>query len=152
MATKTATCVANALKFEDPTGIEHVVTTSQTFSFELTDGGASAVTYQQDHATSVSTTDGRRLVFRPQSGMSQVGTAAANGARRTWGPTADAQNGVAVRSLAGEFCTEFTEGNIPQCWVADTLTVDDVDTPTTMSGTWIDQFGRKMTWTGITVA
>lgn len=150
MATKTATCNANGFKFEDPTGISHTVTTGQTFTFDLTDGGASAVIYRQNNATSVTTTDGRTLVFRPQA--EQPGTAGAANAIRKWGPTADAQDGVAVLSLAGEFCTEFTEGNILQNWVAETLTVDNVDAPTTIVGRWKDQFGRYMDWTDIGVA
>lgn len=152
MATKTCTCGAAAFKFEDPSGIEHVVTTNQTFTFELTDGGAAAVTYAQDNATSVTTTDGRRLTFRPQVTISQPGATAFNGNRLTWGPTADAQNGVAVYSLAGEFVTEFSEGNIPQYWKAITITANDVDAPTQLDGTFEDQFGRKMTWVAISVA
>ena len=152
MATKTATCVANALKFEDPFGITHVVTASQTFTFDLTDGGDSAVAYRQNAATSVSTTDGRRLTFRRQAEPSNTAGATGNYLGQVWGPTADAQDNVAVYSLAGEFVTEFDEGNIPQYWKARTLTVDDIDTPTTMSGSFVDQFGRIMTWTGITVA
>ena len=149
MATKTATCVANSLKFEDPTGIQHTVTTSQTFTFDLTDGGASAVEYRPNLANSVTTTDGRTLVFRPQS----TNTSGTNvGTIRTWGPTADAQDGAAVLSLAGELVTEFSEGNVPQIWKAETLTVDNVDAPTTMTGRWKDQFGRYMDWAGITVA
>lgn len=151
MATKTATCGAAALKFQDPTGIEHTVTTSQTFTFDLTDGGAGAVAYRQNAATSVTTTDGRTLVFRRQTENSTNGTGNGN-AGRVWGPTADAQDGVAVYSLAGELVSEFSEGNIPQYWKSKTLTVDDIDTPTTMSGSWEDQFGRTMIWTGITVA
>lgn len=149
MATKTASCGAGALVFEDPTGVQHTVTTSQTFTFDLTDGGAAAVAYRSNLATSVTTTDDRTLVFRPQSTNSSgtnVGTI------RTWGPTADAQDGVAVLSLAGELVTTFSEGNIHQYWVADTLTVDNVDAPTTMTGRWKDQFGRYMVWTGITVS
>lgn len=151
MATKTATCGAGALKFKDPFGIEHIVTTSQTFTFDLTDGGASAVAYRQNTGTSVTTTDGRTLVFRPQSENATDGTGNGN-AGRVWGPTADAQDAVAVRNLAGELVTEFSEGNIIQYWKATTLTVNNVDVPTTMSGSWEDQFGRTMTWTGITVA
>ena len=150
MATKTATCNAGGLKFQDPTGIYHTVTTAQTFTFDLTDGGASAVAYRQNLATSVTTTDGRTLVFRPQA--EQPGTAGAANAIRKWGPTADAQDGVAVLSLAGELVTEFTEGNIPQYWVAETLTVDNVDAPTTMVGRWRDQFGRFMDWTDVAVS
>ena len=149
MATKTVTCVANGLKFEDPTGIQHTVTTSQTFTFDLTDGGASAVAYRQNLATSVTTTDGRTLVFRPRA---ENASGTGGNAIRTWGPTADAQDGAAVLSLAGEFVTEFTEGNMSQRWVAETLTVDNIDAPTLISGRWKDQFGRYMDWVGLTVA
>jgi len=150
MATKTATCVAGGLVFADPTGVQHTVTTSQTFTFDLTDGGASAVAYRQNIDTSVTTTDGRRLTFRPQADPSQLG--AANSSGRVWGPTADAQDGVAVRNLAGEFVTSFSEGNIEQRWKAESLTIDNVDAPTTMTGRFADQYGRHMVWTGITVA
>jgi hypothetical protein len=149
MATKTVTCVANGFKFEDPTGIQHTVTTGQTFTFELTDGGASAVTYQQNNATSVTTTDGRTLIFRPDA-TNASGTN--GGVIRSWGPTADAQDGVAVLSLRGEFKTQFTEGGLEQCWSAETLTVDNIDAPTLISGRWKDQFGRHMDWAGLTVA
>lgn len=152
MATKTATCGAGALVFSDPFGIRHTVTTSQTFTFDLTDGGAAAVAYRQNIDTSVTTTDGRTLVFRRQAEPSQVAGATGNYLGRVWGPTADAQDGVAVVNLAGEFSTTFSEGNIQQDWKAESLTVDDIDTPTTMTGRFADQFGRHMIWTGITVA
>ena len=150
MATKTVTCVASGLKFEDAIGVQHTVTTSQTFTFELTDGGASAVTYQQNNGTSVTTTDGGTLVFRPQS-TNTSGTSV--GTILTWGPTADAQDGVAVVGLAGEFATSFNDGSgILQMWKAESLTVDNVDAPTLISGRWKDQFGHFMQWTGLTVA
>lgn len=149
MATKTVTCVANGFKFQDPFGISHTVTTNQTFTFDLTDGGVSAVAYRQNLANSVTTTDGRTLIFRPRA---ENASGTAGNTIRTWGPTADAQDGVAVLSLAGEFVTEFTEGGIPQRWVAETLTVDNVDAPTQIDGRWKDQYGRYMDWVGLTVA
>lgn len=152
MANKTATCGAGALVFSDPFGIQHTVTTSQTFVFDMTDGGASAVAYRQNIDTSVTTTDGRTLTFRRQAEPSQVAGATGNYLGRVWGPTADAQDGVAVRDLAGEFCTSFSEGNITQNWKAESLTVDNIDAPTTMTGRFCDQYGRHMVWTGITVA
>ena len=84
MATKTATCGANALKFEDISGVQHTVTTSQTFTFDLTDGGASAVAYRQNIATSVTTTDGGTLTFRRQAEPSQVAGATGNYLGRVW--------------------------------------------------------------------
>lgn len=149
MASKTVTCVASGLKFEDPTGVQHVVTTGQTFTFDLTDGGASAVAYRQNIGTSVTTTEGGVLTFRPQA-ENASGTNV--GAIRTWGPTADAQDGVAVVSLAGEFATSYSDTDALQLWKAETLTVDNVDAPTLISGRWKDQNGRYMDWTGLTVA
>lgn len=149
MPTKTITCVANGFKFQDPTGISHTVTTSQTFTFDLTDGGASAVAYRQNIANSVTTTDGRVLTFRPSA---ENASGEGGSTIRTWGPTADSQDGAAVLSLRGEFITEFDEGGIPQIWVAETLTVNNVDAPTTISGRWKDQFGRYMDWASLTVA
>lgn len=152
MANKTATCGAGAFVFSDPFGVQHTVTTSQTFVFDLTDGGASAVAYRQNINTSVTTTDGRTLTFRPQAeGATISGTGNGNGGR-VWGPTADAQDGVAVVNLAGEFSTSFSEGNIRQNWKAESLTVDNIDAPTTMTGRFCDQYGRHMVWTNITVA
>ena len=152
MATKTATCGAGALIYQDKNGVEHTVTTSQTFTFERTDLGPSAVTYASDIGTSVTTTDGGRITFRPRTNMASNTSGATGSARRTWGPTADAQNNTAIYSLAGELVAEFSDCGIPQMWKSITLTVDDVDAPTTMDGTWEDQFGMRMVWTGITVA
>lgn len=152
MATKTSTCGAGAFKFEDPTGIQHVISTSQTFTFDFTDGGASAVVYRENGAQSVTTTDGRTLVFRPSATPSTNTSGSTNSVNNQWGPTADAQDATAVLSLAGELVTEFTEGGIHQIWKAETLTVDNVDAPGEMNGRWKDQFGRYMDWVGITVA
>ena len=151
MATKTIVAVAGGLKFDDPFGIQHTVTTSQSFTIDLTDGGASAVAYRQNLATSVTTTDGRTLVFRRQAENATNGTGNGN-TGRTFGPTADAQDGVAVVGLSGEFVTEFSEGNIPQIWKSETLTVDNIDAPTLISGRFKDQFGRYMDWVGLTAS
>jgi len=43
MATKTFTIDTNEWLYPDVTGITHAVTNAQTFTIELTDGGASAV-------------------------------------------------------------------------------------------------------------
>ena len=149
MATKTFTFDTGEWSYPSINGITHVVTNAQTATFELTDGGASAVTYQQDHATSVTTTDGLRINMRPQATMSQVNNI---GTIRTWGPTADAQDAVAVRTLSGEFACECPVSGDIQYWKAASLTVDDVDTPTAISGTFEDQFGNTFSWTTVTVS
>jgi hypothetical protein len=149
LATKTVTIDTGEWAYPDVTGVTHQVTNAQTFTFELTDGGAAAVSYQQDLAKSVTTTDGLRIHMRPQA-ENASGTAGSD--RRKWGPTADAQDGVAVRNLAGEFVAECPTTGILQYWKPASLTVDNVDAPTTISGVWEDQFGNKFSWTDVTVS
>ena len=149
MSTKTVTIDTNEWAYPDKFGVTHMVSNAQTFTFELTDGGASAVTYQQDHATSVTTTDGLRITMRPQSTMSQVNHI---GARRTFGPTADAQDAAAVRNLSGEIACQCPVSGDIQYWKAASMTVDNVDAPTAISGVFEDQFGNTFSWTTVTVS
>ena len=149
MATKTVTIDTGEWAYPDSFGITHLVTNAQTFTFELTDGGASAVTYAQDNATKVTTTDGLTITMRP---MSTGNNGTNNGSMRTWGPTADAQNGVTLRNAAGELCIECPKSGDKQYWKASSITVNDVDVPTTISGTWEDQYGSKFSWTNVTVS
>ena len=149
MATKTVTIDTNEWLYPDKFGVTHAVTNAQTFTFELTDGGASAVTYQQDHATSVTTTDGLRINMRPQATMSQVNNI---GTIRTWGPTADAQDATAIRNLSGEFACECPCSGDIQYWKSSSMTVDNVDAPTEITATFEDQFGNTFSWTSVTVA
>lgn len=149
MATKTVTIDTNEWLYPDSFGITHAVTNAQTFTFTLTDGGASAVTYAQDNATSVTTTDGLTITMRP---MSTATNGTNNGTMRSWGPTADAQDGVAVRNLAGEMCIECPKSGDKQYWKAASLTVNNVDAPTAISGVWEDQYGNTFSWTTVTVS
>lgn len=152
MATKTVTIDTGEWFYPDITGITHQVTNGETFTFELTDGGASAVTYQQDLAKSVSTTDGLRITMRPQTNMASNTSGATGSVRRTFGPTADAQDGVKVYGLAGEFACECPTTGVLQLWRTANLTVDNVDAPTAISGLFEDQFCNSFTWTTVTVS
>jgi len=152
MATKTVTIDTNEWQYPDITGVTHTVTNAQTFTFELTDGGASAVSYQNDINKSLSCTDGSRITIRPQASPSQVGAATANGIIGKWGPTADAQDGVAVYGLAGEFSASCSPTETVQYWKAISINVDNVDAPTSITATFEDQFGRRFTWTGVTIS
>lgn len=149
MATKTVTIDTNEWLYPDRTGITHAVTNGQTFTFELTDGGASAVKYQQNNATSVTTTDGLTITMRP---ICEMASGTAGNTRQTWGPTADAQDGVKVYGLRGEFACECPVTGITQFWRTANLTVDNVDAPTAISGLFEDQFGNSFTWTTVTVS
>lgn len=153
MATKTVTIDTGEWAYPDATGITHLVNNAQTFTFELTDGGAAAVTYQQDHATSVTTTDGLRIYMRPQSEGNLGSSTGTNvGSRRTWGPTADAQNNTTLYSLAGEIYCECPVTGLIQCWKPSKLLVNDVDVPTSITATFEDQYGNSFTWTGVTIS
>ena len=151
MATKTCTIDTGEWLYPDSTGVTHLVTNAETFTFELTDGGASAVTWANDINKSLVCTDGSRITIRPQAVGSTNGTGNGN-ARRAWGPTADAQDGVAIYGLAGEFAASHSSNNITQFWKAISVLADDVDTPTAITATFEDQFGNRFTWTTITVA
>src|SRR3990167_11209346 len=118
MSQKTFTIDTGEWLYPDRFGVTHAVTNAQTFTIELTDGGASAVTYANDLAQELSCTDGSRVFIRPRVSMSQVGASTFNGDRATWGPTADAQDAVAVYGLAGEFVASSSMGNVEQIWKA----------------------------------
>lgn len=153
MATKTVTIDTGEWVYPDKNGVTHTVTNAQTFTFELTDGGASAVTYQQDHATSVTCTDGSRLTMRPGSEGNLGGVSGTNtGARRVWGPGADALDATTVYSQRGELRIECPSTGVIQIWKPATVLIDDVDTPTAISGVWEDQFGNRFSWTTVTVS
>lgn len=151
MATKTITIDTNEWLYPDKFGVTHAVTNGQTFTIELTDGGASAVTYQNDQNQSVTTTDGYRIgIFAPTNTAGQ--TASNGNVRRSWGPTADAQDGVAVYGLAGEFTTRCPMTGAEQFWKPVTVTVDNVDAPTTISAVFEDQYANSFSWTNVTVS
>lgn len=152
MATKTITIDTGEWLYPDRTSVTHAVTDAQTFTFDLTDGGASAVVWRQNNATSVTTTDGLRITMRPQATPSTNTTGSTNSLNGQWGPTADAQDGTAIRNLAGEFVCECPTTGVTQFWKASSLTVDNVDAPTTISGRFEDQFGNSFTWTSVTVS
>ena len=151
MAVKTLTIDTDEWNYPDMSGHKHMVTNAEAFTFTLTDGGASAVTYQNDLDGSVLCDDGSRITIRRWAANSTNGTGNGNTAR-TWGVTADGQDTVATYGLAGEFVTSHSSNNIYQFWKPISLTVDDVDTPTAISGTFEDQFGNRFTWTTVTVS
>lgn len=150
MATKTFTIDTGEWAYPDVTGITHLVTNAQTFTMEMTDGGATAVTYQNDVAQTVTTTDGYTLYIRPQTELGQTGSN--SNVRRTWGPTADTQDGTAIYGLAGEFVCDCPVTGITQYWKPITINVNNVDAPTTITATFEDQFGHSFSWSAVTIA
>lgn len=151
MATKTVTIDTAEWLYPDMTGVTHEVTNAQTFTFELTDGGASAVVWQNDLAQVLTCTDGTLITIRPQTMGAPVGTTNGN-ARHSWGPTADAQDATAIYGLAGEFSASHSSNNVVQNFKAITILADNVDAPTALTATFEDQFARRFTWTTVTVS
>lgn len=151
MATKTITIDTNEWIYPDISGAPHTVKNAETFTFTLTDGGAAAVTYQNDLDGSVLCDDGSRVFIRRWAVNATNGTGNGNTAR-TWGPTADAQDGVAIYGLAGEFVTSHSHTNTYQIWKAVSINVDNVDAPTTITARFEDQFGNAFSWTGVTIS
>lgn len=151
MATKTVTIDTDEWKYPSVNGITHTVTNGQTFTFEMTDGGASAVTYQTDGGQSITTTDGRRIVFLADSENATNGTGNGN-ARRTWGPTADTEDATTLYSKRGSLLCLDPETHIAQRWTTDTINVNNVDAPTAITAKFTDQFGNSFTWTGVTIS
>ena len=145
MSQKTITIDTNEWQYPDAYGVTHTVTNAQTMTFELTDGGASAVTWKSNAAT-LTTTDGKLIVVRPQAD-----TANSSNLGRAWGPKADAQQGAARYNIAGELCTQMSGGPL-QCWTPAVFNVDDTDAPTSITATFEDQFDNSFTWSAVTVA
>lgn len=149
MAVKTVTIDTGEWAYPDVTGITHLVTNAETFTFTLTDGGAAAVTYQNILGGTLATTDGLRINIRPQA---ENASGTGGSAIRSWGPTADTQDGSAIYGLAGEFVCECPITGILQYWKAISILVDDVDTPTAITATFEDQFGHSFKWTTVTIS
>lgn len=149
MATKTVTVDTGEWEYIDSTGRGHWVTNGQTFTFTLTDGGAAAVTYNLDAATSVTTTDGYTLHIRQQvDGKNQT---------RLIHTFADTEDTTLVDNKRGELVIDCPVTGIPQYWRIAKIEMDNVDAPTLIeNATFEDQFGNRMviprTGSGITVA
>lgn len=151
MATKTVTIDTGEWLYPGINGITHTVTNAQTFTFDLVDGGANAVTYAINGGQSVTTTDGRRIVLLADAENATNGTGNGNTSRK-WGPTSDTGEGSTFYSQSGRISCLDPESGVRQDWVADKILVDDTDTPTAITATFRDQYGNTFTWTTVTVS
>ena len=147
MSTKTITFDENEFKYPDIGGIIHIVTAAQTITFELTDGGASDVTYAINNSQEVTTTDGLLINFRP----SHV-TAEANTTRLIGGTQADANDAIVVYSIGGELDIEDPTSGVVQHWKPSIWVVNNVDAPTFITAKFEDQYSNSFTWTNVTIA
>lgn len=145
MSTKTVTIDTNEWIYPDSNGVQHTVTNAETFTFEMTDGGASAVKYAIDDGQSVATDDGYTIYFRP---FIDDG----NNTKLFIGMLADANDNTTTYNTPGEIVTSCPTTGRLQIWKLAQFKVDDVDAPTAISGRFEDQFGNYFTWTNVTVA
>ena len=134
MAAKTVTIDTNEWKYIDSVGLPHIVTNGQTFTFELTDGGAAAVTYNVIPAT-ITTTDGHRLVIDTIGKRSTIDI----------GTLADAGDATNYHNRRGHFRITCTSTGVPQEWRIAQITVDNADAPTAITKLILeDQLGHIM--------
>lgn len=139
---RTVTIDAGEWKYPDSNGVTHTVTAGQTFVITNTDVSGVGTYYRFNVGTGVTTTDGRKLVFRNES-------AETNGIRVLY-PT-DAGEGTANRRVRGEWAIVCPETGKVQYWKPVTFNVDNATTPTTITAIFEDQFGHTFTWTAVTV-
>ena len=140
MATKTITIDTNEWAYPDMTGVTHMVTNGQTFTFELTDNGAQDVVYRINKGAKLTTTDG--LAIYPQASANEEGLII----------TGDAQEGAVKYRNNGEIRIKCPVTGIIQVWHPETLNIDNADAPTAISGVFADQYQNKFSWTTVTVS
>jgi hypothetical protein len=140
--------------YVDVTGITHTVTNAQTFNLTIDDNSTTDVRYYLlPSQTAITTTDGYKLTFRPET----VGAESGNGARMV-APLTDAGEGSNFYKLRGEFCIECPVSGVVQRWKIAKMNPSNADFSAagTLTMTLEDQFGHVMvvpfTGSGITVA
>ena len=139
----TVSPTAAQIKYVDAFGIEHTVSTSQTFVLTIDDTSSTDVRYSWAvNATGVTLTDGRRLEFRPNVGPGN------NNERRTVGIFADSQDGNTIYNPGGEYTIECPESHIKQIWRVTVITPSNVDynAAGTLKITMEDHYGHRMDW------
>ena len=143
MSTKTVTIDTNEWNYPDAYGTKHTVKDAETFTFTLTDGGASAVTYAIDIDESVACDDGGQVKL--------LRDADNDNSTRSIGPLADANDDATVYGVEGRWLMSYNDGPVQE-WVPATLKVDNVDAPTAITAKFEDQFGNSFNWSTVTVS
>lgn len=150
-ATQTLTVGAGDWVYIDKSGAPHNVTTGQSCVFYLTDTSSTIVEYSitsvTDGTQTLNCDDGGEVQFIADAGTANSGAST----NRFIGPLTDAMDGVATVGVEGRFLMSYNNGPV-QNWVPASITVDDIDNPSTFTATWEDQFGNVMTWDAIPCA
>lgn len=142
----------NEWTYIDRFGIGHVVVNAQTFQLRIDDNGAADVQYYLAIGqTPITTTDGYKLTFRPRT---ENASGAGGNAYHKVAVLTDAGQGSDFYHLRGEFSVECPVSGEVQHWRVAKLKPSDADfgAAGTIAGTFEDQFGNVMSFTGVTVA
>jgi hypothetical protein len=140
MSTQTVTIDTDEWKYPDVTGVEHVVTNAETFTFTLTDVSTTGAQYVLDGG-SVKCNDGSRIYIRKGSDIHVLY------------PKDATSEGAADRQfVSGEWIMNDPYTGLEQWWKPTSFNVDDVDDPGTITATFEDQYGNTFTWTAVSVA
>jgi len=136
MATKTITIDTGEIIYIDANGHPHTAKNAETFTFTLTDGGSTAVSYNMIAAQDFLCDDGSRVHIRLQTDS--------NNTARKIETLADTQNNTTLYDVGGEIVMVNDACGIEQHWRIAQIKVDDVDTPTALNLTLEDEFGNVM--------
>jgi len=146
MSTKTVTIDTGEFAFPDANGGIHLVTNAQTFTFEMTDGGETAVTFVIDRNQSITTTDGYKIKINPF-------VDGKNNADTFGGVLADTQDATTLHNLKGTMVCECSaSAGVKQFFKVAQLLLDNVDAPQALTLVAEDQLGNSFTLSAVTVS
>jgi len=145
MSTSTVTIDANEWVYPDRYGVQHTVTTAQTFTFTTTDDTPISATaeYRLDIDETVATDDGYTITMRPEDNP--------YGSNEFILTMSDAAQGTAVLNTNGSWRMSISVDDTIQIWKCASLDIDDADDPATISATFEDQFGNTFGWATVTI-
>jgi hypothetical protein len=140
MATKTVTIDTGEWVYVDISGKRHTVKNAETFTFELTDTSASKVTYVPIAGQSVELSDGGRIYLDADPAFSQL-------------ILKDTYDGVSTNDI-GRWTFADPDTGWKNTFNVTATTINNVDAPTTWSGTFekVANPIHKFTWSAVTVS
>jgi hypothetical protein len=146
MATKTVTIDTGEWKYPDASGVTHLVTDGQTFTFDMTDSSASDVQFKITANQEITTTDGYKIKINPF--VDNTNTADVFG-----GVLADTQDATTLYGLRGTMVCECSaSAGVKQFFRIAQLKLDNVDAPTELTLLAEDQLGNDFLLSAVTVS
>jgi len=132
-------------EYPDIYGITHCVTHGQVLDLSIIDNGITGANLSPFSATALTTTDGLKIYARTDGSGP-----AAGGCWMLY--DLDAQQGSTCYTARGELRFACPVTGLTQTWKAEILNLDDVDSPTSATAVFADQFGNRFKWDAVTVA